>query len=57
MPLGNAKEINLERFSDLNLGLDKSNFRRDMVYRAENLAMDMPKFIAKTQVYFFRVPR
>ena len=27
-----------------------------MVYRAKNLAMDKPTFIAKVQVYFFRVP-
>ena len=40
----------------MNLGIDKSNFSRDMVYRAENLAMDKPKFIAKIQVYFFLVP-
>ena len=37
----------------MNVGLDKSNFRRDMVYRAENLAMNKPTFIAKIQVYFF----
>ena len=30
----NVKEIDLESLRDLNFGLDKSNFRRDMVYRA-----------------------
>ena len=40
----------------MNVGLDKPNFRRDNPYRAENLAIDEPTFIAKIQVYFFRVP-
>ena len=55
--LRNAKEINLESLSVMNLGLGKSNFRLDMGYRAENLAMDKPKFIAKIQFYFFLVPK
>ncbi len=32
------------------------NFRLDMGYRAENLAMDKPKFIARVRFYFMYVP-
>ncbi len=33
-PVRNAKEMNLESLRVINLGLDKSNFSRDMGYRA-----------------------
>ncbi len=41
----------------MNLGLDKSNFSRGMVYRAENLTIDKPRFITKIQFYFVDVPK
>ncbi len=34
MPIRNAKEINLGSLRVINLGLDKSNFRLNMGYRA-----------------------
>ena len=36
--------------------LSNLNFRRDMGYCAENLAMDKSKFIAKIHFYFVYVP-
>ena len=47
-----AKEINLECLRVMNLGLDKSSFRFDIGYRAENLVMDKPKFIAQITILF-----
>ncbi len=40
----------------MNLGLDKPIFRLNAGCRAQNLAMNKPKFIAKIQVYFIPVP-
>ena len=48
----NEKEMNLESLRDLNLGLDKSNFRLDMGLSCLNLAMDKPKFVANNFIFF-----
>ena len=50
------KQNKIGKLSVMNFGLDKSNFGRDAGYRAENLVMDKPKFIAKTRFYFVSVP-
>ncbi len=42
--------------SDLNFGLIQVKFPARYPYRAGNLVMDKPTFIAKIQFYFFLVP-